>query len=67
VLSQARSPSFGEWALLAGAGGTASNGSTTPVPILPPGASTPGGGGAGSDDSEDEGDDHDHDEDKDDD
>jgi hypothetical protein len=67
VLSQARSPLFGEWALLAGAGGTASNGSTTPVTILPPGTSTPGSGGAGSDDSEDEGDGDDDDEDKDDD
>lgn len=59
-LSQARSPLFGEWAALAGAQGVASNGSTTPIPVNPPGTST-GKGGKGGDDSDDEGDSDDDD------
>ncbi|KAJ4295101.1 hypothetical protein N0V90_007110 [Kalmusia sp. IMI 367209] len=60
LLSQARSPLFGEWALLAGAQGAASNGSTTPIPVNPPGTSTEGGG-ADSDDEDDGGADSDDD------
>jgi hypothetical protein len=54
LLSQARSPLFGEWALLAGTAGAGSNGSTTPIPVLPPGTST-GGGGDDDDDDDNEG------------
>lgn len=52
-MSEARSPLFGEWALLAGAG-VQSNGSTTPVPVLPSGTVTGGGGGGGDDDDEED-------------
>lgn len=54
LLSQARSPLFGEWALLAGTAGAGSNGSTTPIPVLPPGTGTGGGDGGGSDDDDDD-------------
>ncbi|CAI6295190.1 unnamed protein product [Periconia digitata] len=55
VLSLARSPLFGEWALLAG---VESNGSTTPISVLPPGTFV-GGDGGDDDDSGDESDDDD--------
>lgn len=51
ILSQARSPLFGEWAQLAGAG-IVSNGSTTAIPVDPPGQETGGGGGGDSDDDD---------------
>ncbi|KAH8177163.1 cytochrome domain of cellobiose dehydrogenase domain-containing protein [Sarocladium implicatum] len=60
ILSQARSPLFGEWAQLAGAG-IVSNGSTTAVPKDPPGQETGGDVDSGDESGGDAGDSGDED------